>query len=133
MQKRIVKNNNRVNYAKLVDLLNSYIKIQKVKGKNIIDIINGIKENIDNEVIRKQEDYNKHLNTKTISLLENLVPTNVTPNQILMLIERFLEYRTDTSDFRRIQNVFTLIEYWKDPHKVSTFGTNWKNIMGKTK
>lgn len=125
--------NYRVNYEKLVDLLNNYIMLQKTKGTSITNIINGVKENIDNTVLRSKEDYEKHLNGKTISLLENLVPTDVTPNQILILIERFLEYRTDTSDFRRIQNVFTLIEYWKDPDKVTSFNTNWKQVMKKTK
>ena len=111
-----IKNNNpRVSYSKLVDSINNYIDIQTIKNVNASKIIDGVHNKIIEQINISNDWKQKHINFQTVELLEKLVPKNVTPFQILTLIKRFLEYRSDTSYFRAIQNVYTLIEYYKNP------------------
>lgn len=125
-----IKNNNpRVSYSKLVDSINNYIDIQTIKNVNASKIIDGVHNKIIEQINISNDWKQKHINFQTVELLEKLVPKNVTPFQILTLIKRFLEYRSDTSYFRAIQNVYTLIEYYKNPDYTKNASVNWKKIM----
>lgn len=126
-------NPRRVSYSHLVDLLNDFIDIQEAKGRNCVDTLADIKSNLEGHLSTIPNWKEKHINTQTVSLLERLVPKNVTPQQIYQLLKRFLEYRTDSTDFRRIQNVYTLLRYYENPKEMELFATNWKDIMKKTK
>lgn len=126
-------NNNRVNYNMLVDSINNWLVIQETKNKDVENILEELDKNLCNKLQIVPNWKEKHLNTNTIILLEKLVPKDVTLQQIYVLTKRFLEYRTDTTDFRRIQNVYTLLRYYKNPEELQNFATNWKDIMGRKK
>lgn len=131
MQRKIRKNNSRVNYNQLVDLLNNYMDIQETKNRKINDILVDIKSNLDDRLCVVQDWKTKHINIKTVTLLERLVPEDVTPQQVYTLLRRFLEYRMDGSSFHKIQNVYTLLRYYENPKDVQLLATNWKQIMNK--
>ena len=125
------RNRDRVNYHKLVDTTNSWLDIQEAKNRNIEIILNELDKNLCEQLCVIPNWKEKHLNVKTISLLEKMVPENVTPQQMYVLIRRFLEYRTDSTDFRRIQNIYTMLRYYENPKDLQMFATNWKDVMSQ--
>ena len=133
MRKIVEKNNRRVNYTTLVDLLNNWLDIQEAKNRKIEDILKDVKINLDNKLCVIPNWKEKHINHRTVSLLEKLVPENVTPQQVYILIRRFSEYRMDSTDFQKIQNVYTLLRYYENPKELQLLGTDWKDIMKNKK
>lgn len=125
--------NNRVNYEKLVDLLNNSISTMKTKNYSIDKILNEIHKVILEKISLRPGDIQNHISRNMIRYYDNIATDKVTPMQILILVERLLEYRTDTSYRKQICNVFTIIEYWKNPKKYDSFKQNWTDIMKKTK
>ena len=125
--------NNRVNYSKLVDLLNNWLDIQESKNKNIKSILTELNKNLEDKLCIIPNWEEKHINTKTVSLLESLVPDTVSPQMVYVLLRRFLEPRMDSTDFRKIQNIYTLLRYYENPKEVQLLATNWKKLMSKQK
>lgn len=125
------RNNNRVNYSQLVDLLNNWLDIQESKNVNVKNILNTLNKNLEDKLYIVPNWKEKHLNVKTVSLLESLVPKNVTPQMIYTLLRRFLEPSMDSTNFRKIQNIYTLLRYYENPKEVQLLATNWKQIMNK--
>ena len=113
MRKMTKRNNNRVNYSQLVDLLNNWLDIQESKNINVKNILNTLNKNLEDKLCIVPNWKEKHINVKTVSLLESLVPKDVTPQMIYTLLRRFLEPRMDGTDFRKIQNIYTLLRYFK--------------------
>ena len=131
MRKMTKRNNNRVNYSQLVDLLNNWLDIQESKNVNVRNILNTLNKNLEDKLCIVPNWKEKHINVKTVSLLESLVPKDVTPQMIYTLLRRFLEPRMDSTDFRKIQNIYTLLRYYENPKEVQLLATNWKQIMNK--
>lgn len=133
MRKIVEKNNRRVNYTTLVDLLNNWLDIQEAKNRKIEDILKDVKTNLDNRLCVIPNWKEKHLNRKTISLLDKLIPKDVTVQQIYTLLRKFIEYKMDNTDFRKIQNAYTLLRYYENPKELQLLGTDWKDIMKNKK
>lgn len=131
MRMRTNNENRRVSYTKLVDLLNNWLDIQEAKNRNCEDILKELDQNLCDRLQTVPNWKEKHINHRTVSLLEKLVPENVTPQQVYMLIRRFSEYRMDSTDFQKIQNVYTILRYYENPKQLQLDNTDWKDIMGK--
>ena len=133
MMMRTNNKGNRVSYEKLVDLLNNWLDIQEAKNRNIENILSELDKNLCERLQVIPNWKEKHINHKTVSLLERMVPEDVTPQQIYMLVRKFSEYRMDNTDFQKIQNVYTLLRYYESPKKLQMENTNWKDIMSNKK
>lgn len=133
MRMRTNNKGNRVSYEKLVDLLNNWLDIQEAKNRNIENILSELDKNLCERLQVIPNWKEKHINHKTVSLLERMVPEDVTPQQIYMLVRKFSEYRMDNTDFQKIQNVYTLLRYYENPRKLQMENTNWKDIMSNKK
>ena len=133
MRMRTNNKGNRVSYEKLVDLLNNWLDIQEAKNRNIENILSELDKNLCERLQVIPNWKEKHINHKTVSLLERMVPEDVTPQQIYMLVRKFSEYRMDNTDFQKIQNVYTLLRYYENPKKLQMENTNWKDIMSNKK
>ena len=117
MRMRTNNKGNRVSYEKLVDLLNNWLDIQEAKNRNVENILSELDKNLCERLQVIPNWKEKHINHKTVSLLERMVPEDVTPQQIYMLVRKFSEYRMDNTDFQKIQNVYTLLRYYENPKK----------------
>lgn len=133
MRMRTNNKGNRVSYEKLVDLLNNWLDIQEAKNRSIENILSELDKNLCERLQVIPNWKEKHINHKTVSLLERMVPEDVTPQQIYMLVRKFSEYRMDNTDFQKIQNVYTLLRYCENPRKLQMENTNWKDIMSNKK
>jgi len=133
MRMRTNNKGNRVSYEKLVDLLNNWLDIQEAKNRNVENILSELDKNLCERLQVIPNWKEKHINHKTVSLLERMVPEDVTPQQIYMLVRKFSEYRMDNTDFQKIQNVYTLLRYYENPRKLQMENTNWKDIMSNKK
>ena len=133
MRMRTNNKGNRVSYEKLVDLLNNWLDIQEAKNRNIENILSELDKNLCERLQVIPNWKEKHINHKTVSLLERMVPEDVTPQQIYMLVRKFSEYRMDNTDFQKIQNVYTLLRYYENPRKLQMENTSWKDIMSNKK
>lgn len=78
----------------------------------------------------KSEDFNSFISIKMINTYDIFSKNmDVTEEQILQLIQKCLQYNPETTYKRQICNVFTIIEYWKNPNKFDALKQNWKSLM----
>ena len=133
MKNSMRKNNGKVNYERLVGLLSNEIMYAEARNATIDKILTMLYEELEDKLAISEDWMAAHINTKTISLLEKYKLEDKTEKEVYVLAKKFIEYNNETSDFRKIQDIFTLLQYWKNPVKTQNFGTNWKDIMSRKK
>ena len=77
MRMRTNNENRRVSYTKLVDLLNNWLDIQEAKNRNCESVLKELDQNLCDRLQIVPNWKEKHINHKTVSLLERLVPEDL--------------------------------------------------------
>ena len=127
------KNNGKVNYENLVDLIFDLIKYEEAKCKHPKDILERMYLMLTDRLSISKDRRLNHINSKTISLLEKFDVEHANDVKIYGIARKFIEYNYETTAFRKIQDLFTLLEYWKNPIELQNLGINWKDIMSRKK
>jgi len=128
-----VKNNGKVSYTKLVDLLSNQIMYAEARNATINKILNMLYEELVDKLSVSKDWKEVHISAKTISLLERYNLESKSDKDVYLLAKKFIEYNNETSDFRKVQDIFTLLEYWKNPIEMQNLSPDWKDIMSRKK